>query len=73
MENPTLMTEKLFIDTKLAIYTDGGARGNPGPSLLDPARSSLKPIGFNSPRFAGLFRHGETPVSPTPFPALDCK
>ena len=29
---------------KLRIYTDGGARGNPGPSSL---RSSLKPLGFN--------------------------
>jgi ribonuclease HI len=29
---------------ELQIYTDGGARGNPGPSSL---RFSLKPLGFN--------------------------
>lgn len=28
------MTEKLFIDSKLVIYTDGGARGNPGPAAI---------------------------------------
>ena len=27
-------TNKLFSDKKLVIYTDGGARGNPGPAAL---------------------------------------
>lgn len=28
------MPNKLFADKKLVIYTDGGARGNPGPAAL---------------------------------------
>ncbi len=28
------MSNKLFADKKLIIYTDGGARGNPGPAAL---------------------------------------
>lgn len=28
------MTESLFKDQKLIIYTDGGARGNPGPAAI---------------------------------------
>ena len=28
------MTAKLFPDKKLVVYTDGGARGNPGPAAL---------------------------------------
>jgi len=28
------MTSKLFKDNKFVIYTDGGARGNPGPAAL---------------------------------------
>ena len=29
-----MMTSKLFNSSKVIIYTDGGARGNPGPSAL---------------------------------------
>jgi len=28
------MTGKLFTDSKLVIYTDGGSRGNPGPAAI---------------------------------------
>jgi len=28
------MNDKLFNDSKLIIYTDGGARGNPGPAAI---------------------------------------
>lgn len=28
------MTRKLFPDSKIVIYTDGGARGNPGPAAI---------------------------------------
>lgn len=28
------MNERLFSDSKLIIYTDGGARGNPGPAAI---------------------------------------
>ena len=29
-----VMAEKLFTDSKLVIFTDGGARGNPGPAAI---------------------------------------
>lgn len=28
------MSDKLFLDSKIIIYSDGGARGNPGPAAI---------------------------------------
>jgi|GEM_PF-2806169 len=61
------MNSKLFKDSRLAIFTDGGSRGNPRPSLA--FAHSLKPSGFS---FASWrIRLGKTPVFPTPFPVRD--
>ncbi len=36
------MKDKLFADSKLLIYTDGGARGNPGPAAIGYVVGSKK-------------------------------
>ncbi len=54
------MKKQLFNLNKIVIYTDGGARGNPGPSSLGKLGTPTNPA------VRGL-RHGETHVSPTPF------
>ncbi len=36
------MTESLFGDKKLVIYTDGGSRGNPGPAAIGAVVGSKK-------------------------------